>query len=130
MGMFPQPTMAARMQVDDRRRLEEENKYLVRCNEHLKKEKHKSEAKVSELENQCGRAEQRAHQYKSLYENLQASFGGTGSMEISNLHEQLTAVMALKDALYTESVELRKRLKEAEAKAGGESEQATCVACM
>eukprot|EP00930_Biecheleria_cincta_P031272 TRINITY_DN2170_c2_g1_i1.p1 TRINITY_DN2170_c2_g1~~TRINITY_DN2170_c2_g1_i1.p1 ORF type:complete len:546 (+),score=117.72 TRINITY_DN2170_c2_g1_i1:148-1638(+) len=110
--------------------------YLRQNNEHLIGDKRKLEKRVVDLEKRCLDLENRKKQYKQLYEqviNERQSMTG-GNMEITNLHQQLSAISLLKDALNQENLDLNRRLEEAERAKGQEeaerSKQATCVICM
>jgi len=112
---------------------EEENQYLRRNADHLRKEKHRLEAQVRHLEARTVDLEQRSQQYQSLYKEAQrdALCGrGGGDMEIQSLHQQLSAVVLLKDALNTENLELRRRIESSERVESDESKQIVCVICM
>uniref|UniRef100_A0A7S3TN90 RING-type domain-containing protein n=1 Tax=Strombidinopsis acuminata TaxID=141414 RepID=A0A7S3TN90_9SPIT len=108
----------------------EDNEYLKKNNEYLRSVKHKLEERMHDLENRVRGLEQRKQQYKMLYSQAQrtAQYRGTGEQEIGSLHEQLDAVVLLKDALNTENMELQRRLEAATRNT--ETKQAACVICM
>merc|ERR1719277_1424148 len=78
--------------------------------------------------------EQQNLQYKVFYEQARNDMrGGNGGLEISNLHQQLSAVMMLKDALNMENLELQRHLQAANrerADRAAESKHTACVICM
>lgn len=110
---------------------EEDLQYLRRNAENLRREKHRALEQAKRNEARNGELEQRLQQYKQLYEQSQTDSmcRGGGEMEIESLHQQLCAIMMLKDALNTENLELRRRLDGREA-AKDEEQGATCVICM
>lgn len=100
--------------------------YLRKNVEHLRFAKRRLEEKVQELESRCGELEQRKQQYKLLYEQALQHQAGGGGMEISSLHQQLSAISLLKDALNQENMDLARRLEAVEKRPS----QAQCVICM
>jgi len=106
--------------------------YLKRNMEHLCSEKRRLEGQVQDLEARVRGLEQRKQQYKMLYEQARndTQCMGTGELEMMSLHQQLNAVLMLKEVLNTENMELRTRLEAAQKTQGAESRQATCVICM
>lgn len=106
----------------------EENDYLRKNLDYVRHEKHRLEEKLHNLETRLRGAEAKKHQYKMLYEQARqaASHRGGGELELSSLHEQLSAVNGLKEVFHHENLELSRRLEEAE-KAGGKE---ACVICM
>jgi len=74
-------------------------------------------------------------QFRSLSEHAHSgnpSSSGAGEIEIGNLHQQLDAMMMLRDALNAENVELHTRLQAAEAEGARRHacERGACVVCM
>jgi len=106
--------------------------YLKKNVEHLRSVKHHLAGQVQDLEARVRGLEQRTQQYKMLYEQAQrdAQCRGSGELEISSLHQQLTAVVMLKDALNSENMDLQRRLEAAQKSQNAESKQAACVICM
>lgn len=112
--------------------ISQENVYLRRNVEHLRQSKRQLEAQVTSLNERLQFLEQHNQQYKSLYEQSKSFFmcAGSGEMEIGNLHQQLSAVQLLKDALNTENVELRQKLQAAQSEDNKELKHTACVICM
>ena len=83
---------------------DEEVAYLKKNVGHLRFAKRRLEEKLQELESRCTALDQRKQQYKVLYEKLQekmeeeraAALAG-GGLEITSLHQQLSALSLLKD---------------------------------
>eukprot|EP00439_Symbiodinium_sp_Y106_P039622 s2528_g4.t2 len=97
---FPAPSVDA-----------EETAYLRRNVEHLRFAKRRLEERVQDLRTRCEQLEQRKQQYKLLYEQQQQQLRDQqamvgGSEEISQLHQQLSAISLLKDALNQENLDL------------------------
>lgn len=103
--------------------------YLRKNVEHLRFAKRRLEEKVQELELRCDALEQRKQQYKLLYEQALRDQAGGGGLEISSLHQQLSAISLLKDALNQENMELSRRLEEVETHPEAVVSQ-VCVICM
>lgn len=125
---FPAPSVDA-----------EETAYLRRNVEHLRFAKRRLEERVQDLRTRCEQLEQRKQQYKLLYEQQQQQLRDQqamvgGSEEISQLHQQLSAISLLKDALNQENLDLARRLEESERhRLNREAEpvpQASCVICL
>mmetsp|Transcript_57968 Transcript_57968/g.151087 ORF Transcript_57968/g.151087 Transcript_57968/m.151087 type:complete len:286 (+) Transcript_57968:1655-2512(+) len=127
----------------EQREREQENAYLRKNVEHLRKKKHQLEDSVFRLDERVQSLEQQNAQYKALYEHAKVNHfmncGQTAGAEMSSLHEQLNAVMMLKDALNLENMELQRRLQAAErdlaerGRADGDAEakqHGACVICM
>jgi len=107
--------------------------YLKKNNEHLRSMNRCLEGQIMDLEERNDKLEQRKEQYKALYEQAQADAqcrGSSGELEITNLHQQLSAIVILKDHLNSENMELQKRLEAAQKSQRAESRQAACVICM
>lgn len=129
----PQSTTEAEPKSSTRCEDAEEMAYLRKNVEHLCFAKRRLEEKVQELESRCTALDQRKQQYKLLYEQALREQAAGGGLEISSLHQQLSAVSLLKDALNQENMELSRRLEEAqrnETKVSQVSSQAQCVICM
>eukprot|EP00931_Biecheleriopsis_adriatica_P038058 TRINITY_DN21828_c0_g1_i2.p1 TRINITY_DN21828_c0_g1~~TRINITY_DN21828_c0_g1_i2.p1 ORF type:complete len:372 (-),score=67.86 TRINITY_DN21828_c0_g1_i2:85-1200(-) len=130
---FPKPSPGRSLQQQSQEEAEE-NTYLRRNVEHLRNAKRQLEQKNKDLEARCQALEQRKQQYKMLYEQALKSAQSLtgGSMEINSLHQQLSAMSLLKDALNQEIMELHRRLEECASSNQDEagSKQATCVICM
>eukprot|EP00913_Durusdinium_trenchii_P017948 g16866.t1 len=128
----PQSTTEAEPKSSTRCEDAEEMAYLRKNVEHLCFAKRRLEEKVQD---QTGRhlcfvtsLDQRKQQYKLLYEQALREQAAGGGLEISSLHQQLSA-----DALNQENMELSRRLEEAqrnETKVSQVSSQAQCVICM
>lgn len=113
----------------------EDVEYLKKNIEHLRSVKHRLEARVQDLEARVRGLEQRKQQYKMLYEQAQQDAqcrgsGGSGELEISSLHQQLSALELLKDALNAENADLQGRLEATQQTQGKQSRQSTCVVCL
>jgi len=109
--------------------------YLRRNVEHLRSQKRCTQQQVLSLERQLRSMEQLYWQYRALSEQAHSGVwpnAGGGEIEISNLHQQLDAVMVLKDALNIENLELQRRVKAAEQEVAEchKSERGVCVVCM
>lgn len=104
--------------------------YLRKNVEHLRFAKRRLEEKVQELEFRCDALEQRKQQYKLLYEQALRDQAGGGGLEISSLHQQLSAISLLKDALNQENMELSRRLEEVEKHPREAVVSQVCVICM
>lgn len=112
-----------------RRESMNQDEYLRKNIEHLRNTKHKQERRISNLQKQVGGLHEQVTHYKSLYESSLVAAEGTGSdsLEISNLHQQLSAVQLVKNALNKENIDLHEQLQSAQK----ESKSApTCVICM
>jgi len=112
--------------------MSEENEYLHKNVENLCAHKRRLEDRISGLEAQVLNLEQRKEQYRLLYERAQraAQCRSSGDQELSSLHEQLQAIMQLKDTLNEENVDLLQRLEAAEKRHGEESKHGACVICI
>lgn len=113
----------------------EENAYLRRNVEHLRRRKKQMEEHSRYLEERVQSLERENVQYKDFYEQVQCTqlaLGDCGGLEINMLHQQLNAVLLLKNALNAENLELQRLLEtERERKQPIESSPHTaCVVCM
>jgi len=109
-------------------RLTEKNDYLRKNVCHLRSAKHALENRIRDLERRNKFLEQEMEKHKVLFQrDFRSLQAGGCEVEIQNLHDQLEAVMQIKQALNTENLELQRRL---EAKHDKDSKQATCVVCM
>lgn len=127
--IFPEPST----RVDVVAASLEEIQYMKKNEQHLIRAKRRLEGQVRHLEARISDLVQRLEQYKTLYEQARqdAQCRGGGELEIQSLHQQLTCIQMLKDALNTENLELRRRLEVAEIAAGDDNKQAACcVVCM
>lgn len=98
--------------------------YLKRTCDHLRSQKRQIQQHLVNLESRMRSMEQL--QLKARYQEC-ADLNG-GGMEITSLHEQLDAVLLLKDALNRENLELQRRAQIAEERA--KSDQLECGACV
>jgi len=113
--------------------LSEEGVYLRRNIENLRQQKRNLQRKVENMEARVRAAEAQKDQYKTLFEesqheNLAQASGEGRDLEITGLHQQLAALLMLKDALNSENLELQDRIQGLEqVQRRG---QASCVICM
>jgi len=113
---------------------DQENAYLRRNVEHLRRGKRHLEGQVTSLEARVLMLEQQNSQYRAFWDQSRytaSSSGDNGEMEIVNLHQQLSAVLMLKDALHSENCDLQQRLQSAQqAEERKEMKHTACVICM
>jgi len=109
-----------------------ENAYLKKNIEHLRQGKRHLESQVAELEERLKFLATQNQQYKMLYEQstMPLMRGDSGEMEISSLHQQLSAVQMLKDALNKENLELHIKLEAAQKAERNELKHTACVICI
>jgi len=111
----------------------EENLYLRKNMENLRKQKRHLQQQVESIEARLRNVEAQKLQYQKLFEDSQGSFavGGEGrDLEITGLHQQLAALLMLKDALNSENIELQARIKGLEEERSRRSPACSCVICM
>lgn len=115
--------------------LAEETAYLRRNVEHLRRRKKQLEEHCRYVEERLQSSERENLQYKDFYEQVQCTqlaLSDCGGLEISMLHQQLNAVLLLKNALNAENLELQQKLEaERQRKDSSDASQhAACVVCM
>lgn len=94
---------------------EQENAYLRKNVEQLRQRKRQLEQQVARLAEGVQSLEQQNMQrYQTFHERAIGGSCDIEGLEISSLHQQLGAVMMLKDALHIENLELQQRLAAAE----------------
>merc|ERR1712039_1104207 len=76
--------------------------------------------------------ENRKQLYKGLYERVRGEqqFRDVPEQEVVSLHQQLDAVLLVKNALHEENNDLRAQLEAAQQRSREESKQAACIICM
>eukprot|EP00403_Amphidinium_massartii_P047398 CAMPEP_0178456992 /NCGR_PEP_ID=MMETSP0689_2-20121128/46781_1 /TAXON_ID=160604 /ORGANISM="Amphidinium massartii, Strain CS-259" /LENGTH=442 /DNA_ID=CAMNT_0020083217 /DNA_START=46 /DNA_END=1374 /DNA_ORIENTATION=+ len=110
--------------------------YLHRTNNWLCNVKHALEKQVKFLEGKVENLETVKSQYQELYEQSQRSWADRNNtspeLEISNLHDQLNAMILLKDFMEQENLKLRHELESLSRPAGEESatRSSVCVVCL
>jgi len=106
--------------------IDHEMDYLRQNAEHLRHAKHQQEHHISVLNKQVARLQEQVIHHKEA--NLRGPTNDGGSLEVSSLNQQLTAVQRLKDRLNKENLALHDELG---ALRQEQSQQApTCVICM
>jgi len=106
--------------------MDHEVEYLRQNAEHLRHAKHQQEHHISVLNKQVARLQEQVIHHKEA--NLRGPTNDGGSLEVSSLNQQLTAVQRLKDRLNKENLALHDELG---ALRQDQSQQApTCVICM
>ncbi|CAL1133653.1 unnamed protein product [Cladocopium goreaui] len=110
----------------------EENLYLRKNMENLRKQKRHLQQQVESIEARLRNVEAQKLQYQKLFEDSHRSYAiGEGrDLEITGLHQQLAALLMLKDALNSENMELQARIKGLEEEKSRRSPAAACVICM
>lgn len=111
----------------------EEGAYLIKNIEWLRQKKRDLERQVENMEARVRTAEAQKEQYKALFEESQTdtfvqASGEGRDREIVGLHQQLAALLMLKDALNSENLELQERIQAMEQLQ--RHSQASCVICM
>mmetsp|Transcript_80918 Transcript_80918/g.127401 ORF Transcript_80918/g.127401 Transcript_80918/m.127401 type:complete len:524 (-) Transcript_80918:260-1831(-) len=108
--------------------------YLRKNIDHLRQTKRKQEHKMSSLQKEVGQLQEQVSHYKTLYEQAQNTFltGDHCNLEIGNLHQQLSAVQLVKDALNKENLELHEQLQVLKDQTDTQETRHTpsCVICM
>lgn len=103
--------------------LRNDNKYLAANTEQLRRTKHQLTERIGILEEKNRILARQVSEYRSIIEQTDGSVD-VGGMEIRSLHQQLEVVLALKDSLYCENMELRQKHVVQPVGAG------TCVVCL
>ncbi|CAJ1438619.1 unnamed protein product [Effrenium voratum] len=92
----------------------QDNAYLRKNLDHFRQQKRQLELQVENMESRLRNVEAQKYQYQKLFEDSQGSFlvNGEGrDLEITGLHQQLGALLLLKDALNSENLKLRDRIQ-------------------
>jgi len=111
----------------------EEGAYLMKNIEWLRQKKRDLERQVGNMEARVRTAEAQKEQYKALFEESQSdtfvqASGEGRDREIVGLHQQLAALLMLKDAFNSENLQLQERMQAMEQ--SQRHGQASCVICM
>mmetsp|Transcript_46765 Transcript_46765/g.109079 ORF Transcript_46765/g.109079 Transcript_46765/m.109079 type:complete len:384 (-) Transcript_46765:18-1169(-) len=116
----------------------EEVGYLKKTNEYLRQVKHERDKQVKFLEAKVESLVSLKNMYQELYEQSQRAEAdrskSSPALEISNLHDQLSAMIQLKEFMEKENLELRQKLEGSHRHTGDEHRSAigmsVCVVCM